>query len=372
MIRLTNLTRRFGDVTAVSGVDLDIAGDDFLVLLGPSGCGKTTLLRLIAGLLEPTEGLIVLGDRDITRLPPRERDLAMVFQSYALYPHLTVERNLGFGLGVRRTPRADVRRRVHDVAALLDLHALLGRRPKELSGGQRQRVALGRAIVREPKAFLMDEPLSNLDAKLRASTRTELIKLHARLATTFVYVTHDQIDAMTMATRVAVMNAGQIEQVGTPVQIYDEPATVFVAGFMGAPPMNLLDAQLRTDDRGLLGVHAPDVHVSLWPGADPPRDVVLGVRPEHLRPVPADHPGPVLRGRVDVVENLGSEEVAGCLMGTQRLAVRGPRPLGLRPGDDVTVSADPASFHLFDRTSRRRLTWLPERPRALAGADHRA
>jgi multiple sugar transport system ATP-binding protein len=379
MIRLTNLTKRYGEVTAVSGVDLDIAGDDFLVLLGPSGCGKTTLLRLIAGLLEPTEGTVVVGDRDITRLPPRERDLAMVFQSYALYPHLSVERNLGFGLGVRRTPRAEVRRRVHDVAALLDLHALLGRRPKELSGGQRQRVALGRAIVREPKAFLMDEPLSNLDAKLRASTRTELIKLHARLATTFVYVTHDQVDAMTMATRVAVMNAGRIEQVGTPVQIYDEPATVFVAGFMGAPPMNLLDAELRSDERGLLGVHAPDVSVPLWPGAEPPRDIVLGVRPEHLRPVAADHPGPVLRARVEVVENLGSEEVADCLVGSARLAVRGPRPLGLRPGDGVTVSAEPASFHLFDRTSGRRLTWLPDQTaagvpagtrdgRALAGA----
>jgi multiple sugar transport system ATP-binding protein len=364
-LRLVGLTRRYGDVTAVDAVDLDVAPDDFLVLLGPSGCGKTTLLRLIAGLVEPSAGRILLDGRDLTGLPARERDLAMVFQSYALYPHLSVERNLGFGLGLRRVPKAAVRARVREVAGQLDLDRLLARRPRELSGGQRQRVALGRAIVREPRAFLMDEPLSNLDAKLRAATRTELTALHARLGTTFVYVTHDQVDAMTMATRVAVMDAGRVEQVGSPAEIYDEPATVFVAGFMGAPPMNLLDAALGTED-GVLTVRAPGVHVPLWPGEEPASDVVLGVRPEHLRPAPADHTGPVLHGRVVTLENLGSEEVAGLRVGDARVALRGPRPLGLHPGDDVALCADAPRFHLFDRATGRRLVWAPAGSPALS------
>ena len=245
-IQLDGLTKYFGKVTAVDGVSLDIGDGDFMVLLGPSGCGKSTLLRMIAGLAEPGGGRILVDGRDVTHTPPRDRNLAMVFQSYALYPHLSVERNITFPLRARRLPRAQAREKLHEVATVLDLTELLGRKPRELSGGQRQRVALGRALVRDPGAFLMDEPLSNLDAKLRTATRAGLSALHRRLGSTFVYVTHDQVEAMTMATRIAVLNAGRLEQVGTPAQVYDEPASVFVAGFLGSPAMNLLDATVET------------------------------------------------------------------------------------------------------------------------------
>ncbi|MEV4648522.1 ABC transporter ATP-binding protein [Saccharopolyspora sp. NPDC049357] len=362
-IQLQGVSRRFGETAAVSDVSLETDRNEFLVLLGPSGCGKTTLLRMIAGLLPPSEGRILVDGKDVTALPPRERDLAMVFQNYALYPHLTVDRNLGFGLSVRRIPKEELRRRVNEVAELLDLGPLLRRRPKELSGGQRQRVALGRAMVRDPKAFLMDEPLSNLDAKLRSSTRTRLISLHRRLDTTFVYVTHDQIDAMTMATKVAVLNGGRIEQLGTPVEIYDEPASAFVAGFMGAPPMNLIPAELGTDADARLVLRAPGVEIPLprTAGRDPGvREVLLGIRPEHLTPVAADHTGPALRGRVDIVENLGSEEIADCEIGDLRVSVRGARPIGLNPGDTATLAVRPDLVHLFSRQSGRRLEWLPE------------
>ena len=362
-IELDGVARHFGDTTAVADVSLATERNDFLVLLGPSGCGKTTLLRMIAGLLPPSRGRILVDGRDVTALPPRERDLAMVFQNYALYPHLTVERNLGFGLSVRKIRKPEIQRRVGEVAELLDLSHLLRRRPKQLSGGQRQRVALGRAMVREPKAFLMDEPLSNLDSKLRSGTRTRLISLHCRLDTTFVYVTHDQVDAMTMATKVAVLNEGRVEQFGTPVDIYDEPATAFVAGFMGAPPMNLLPAELGTGDDGRFVVRARGVEIPLphRSGADPGvADVLLGVRPEHLVPVPADHPEPGLRAGVDIVENLGNEEIAECEIDGTRVCVRGARPIRLAPGDHTTLAVRPEHVHLFARQSGRRLAWEPE------------
>jgi multiple sugar transport system ATP-binding protein len=358
-IELDGIVRRFGDTTAVAEVSLATERNDFLVLLGPSGCGKTTLLRMIAGLLEPSEGRILVDGRDVTSLPPRERDLAMVFQNYALYPHLTVAKNLGFGLSVRKTGKTELQRRVAEVAELLDLGHLLGRRPKELSGGQRQRVALGRAMVREPRAFLMDEPLSNLDAKLRASTRTRLISLHRRLDTTFVYVTHDQIDAMTMATKVAVLNEGRVEQFGSPVEIYDSPATAFVAGFMGSPPMNLLPAELGTRDDGddRLVLRAPGLEIPMPHRGDPgTSEVLVGIRPEHLVPEGTGE----LRARVDIVENLGSEEVAECDLGDQRVAVRGPRPLGLTAGTPTALSVRPEHVHLFARQSGRRLAWEPD------------
>ena len=362
-IALDGITRRFGDTVAVDDVTLTTERNDFLVLLGPSGCGKTTLLRMIAGLLPPSEGRILVDGRDVTTVPPRERDLAMVFQNYALYPHLNVERNLGFGLSVRRIGKEEIGRRVGEVAELLDLVPLLRRRPKELSGGQRQRVALGRAMVREPRAFLMDEPLSNLDAKLRASTRTRLISLHRRLDTTFVHVTHDQVDAMTMATRVAVLDQGRVEQFGSPVEIYDEPATAFVAGFMGAPPMNLVPAELGTGADDRLVLRGPGLEIGLphRGGAEPGvREVLLGVRPEHLTPVAGEHTGPALRARVDIVENLGNEEIAECEVGGTRVSVRGPRPIGLTPGGRTTLAVRPEHVHLFARRSGRRLAWEPE------------
>ncbi|MBB5139187.1 multiple sugar transport system ATP-binding protein [Thermocatellispora tengchongensis] len=357
-IRLQRLTRRFGSVTAVDAVSLDVADGEFLVLLGPSGCGKSTLLRMIAGLLAPTEGRVLLGDADITDVPPRRRDLAMVFQSYALYPHLSVARNIGFPLRARGWSRAAIREKVAEVAAALDLTELLDRRPRELSGGQRQRVALGRALVRDPGAFLMDEPLSNLDAALRAGTRAEISALHKRLGATVVYVTHDQVEAMTMATRIALLDKGRLEQVGTPAEVYDEPASVFVARFLGSPAMNLIDATVAATAAGL-AARAREVELPLGIDAETPeRPVVLGVRPEHLAIAGQGAEGGI-RAVVEAVENLGSEEVAHCRAGEARVSVRGPRPLGLRDGDRVRLTARPEHLHLFDADSGRRLAWRP-------------
>ena len=355
-IEIQGLTRRFGDVTAVDAVDLDVPDGDFLVLLGPSGCGKSTLLRMIAGLTPPSAGRILLDGVDITGTPPRERNLAMVFQSYALYPHLTVARNIGFPLRARHRPRAEIDARVATVTRVLGLAELLHRRPRALSGGQRQRVALARALVRDPGVCLLDEPLSNLDATLRTATRAELTELHQRLGSTFVHVTHDQVEAMTMATRIAVLNGGRIEQIGTPAQVYDEPASMFVAGFLGSPAMGLIPARIE-DVGGGLHARADGVDVPLGiggPAAD--RDVVLGIRAEHLSLAPG---AAVLNGVVRLVENLGSEEVAHCLVGSARIPVRGPRPLGVAAGDAVTLTAVPGSAHLFDPTSGRRLVWQP-------------
>ncbi len=361
-IRFERLGKRYGDVDAVKDLTLDIGAEDFLVLLGPSGCGKTTALRMLAGLLPPTTGRITVAGQDITHVPAKRRDVAMVFQNYALYPHLTVAKNIAFPLTLRRLPRAEIQSRVREAADMLQLGELLERRPKELSGGQRQRVALGRAIVRRPAAFLMDEPLSNLDAKLRTATRVELTELHRRLATTFVYVTHDQVEAMTMATRIAIMNEGVLEQVGTPSEVYDEPASAFVAGFIGAPPMNLLPGMVGSDD-GAMTVSGPGYRGVLFEGRDAPRAVLVGVRPEHLAPVPSEVPGEAATGgirmqaEVVAVENLGSEEIALCRVGGRQVAVRGPRPLAMRPGDAVELHAPATSIRLFDATSGRRLVW---------------
>ncbi|MCK9902892.1 ABC transporter [Parafrankia colletiae] len=378
-IELDGLTRKYGDVVAVDGIDLDIADGEFLVLLGPSGCGKSTLLRLVAGLIPPTGGRVLLDGEDITHAAPARRDLAMVFQSYALYPHLTVARNIGFPLRAARLPRAQVRRRVAEVADLLELGALLDRRPRELSGGQRQRVAVGRAIIRDPRAFLMDEPLSNLDARLRQSTRAQFRTLHERLGTTVLYVTHDQVEALSLATRIAMLDGGRLEQVGTPTEIFDQPASVFVAGFLGSPPMNLLPARLENLD-GRVRVRADGIEADLRPGEPDgsvegveARDVVFGVRPEHLRLT--DGTGragtPVLRGVVRAVENLGAEEVAQCAVGGETVQFRGARPLGLAPGQPVQLATAPDHIHLFDRGSGRRLVWRPH-PARTAPATPRA
>ena len=265
-----NVTKRFGDVVAVNDMDIFVEDKEFLVLVGPSGCGKTTALRLLAGLEEITEGTILIEDRVVNDIAPKDRDIAMVFQSYALYPHMTVFNNMAFGLRLRKTPKQEIKTRVEEAAEILGIEALLDRKPRQLSGGQRQRVAVGRAIVREPKVFLFDEPLSNLDAKLRVQTRAEISKLHQRLQTTFIYVTHDQVEAMTMATRIAVIKDGILHQVDTPQNLYDHPSNVFVAGFIGSPAMNFFNARLdRADggliiDAGVFQVPIPDDKVDLY------------------------------------------------------------------------------------------------------------
>jgi multiple sugar transport system ATP-binding protein len=368
-IVLDRVRRQFGATTALDDISLEIPDGEFLVLLGPSGCGKSTLLRLIAGLLGPTSGKVVIDGRDVTSLAPGARDIAMVFQSYALYPHLSVRRNLGFGLRVRHRSKDEIATKVDAVAEQLQLQALLERKPRELSGGQRQRVALGRAMVRDPKAFLMDEPLSNLDAQLRTATRLELADLHRRLGTTFVYVTHDQVEAMTMATRIAVLNGGRLEQIGTPAEVYDQPATTFVASFLGAPPMNLIPAHTRTaGDK--VRVVAPGMDIEMFDGDAGERDVLLGIRPEHLTAAPGPLDAASLSGVVTALENLGSEEVAFCNVGGVQVAVRGSRPLGLSPGDGVELHAPRARCYLFDPESTRRLVWV-DSPTADGGVDIR-
>lgn len=366
---LDAVTKRFGGTDAVSAVTLDIADGEFLVLLGPSGCGKSTLLRLIAGLEEPTTGRILLDDNDITDEPPQRRDLAMVFQSYALYPHLTVAKNIGFPLRSRRQPRARIVSRVAEVAATLELSELLDRRPAALSGGQRQRVALARAMVRDPGAFLMDEPLSNLDAKLRSATRAELIALHRRLGTTFVYVTHDQVEAMTMASRIALLNGGQVEQVGTPEELYDRPRSTFVAGFLGAPPMNLFPARvvLSLDGLRLLadGVDAT-LGIRMAAAEDDDTAVIAGIRPERLR---IAHDATAIRGEVTMVENLGSEELLHVRVGDTTLCARAPRPCGTHIGDVIGFRVDSADIHLFDPESGLRLSWRQPEPEPAPDAE---
>ncbi|MFC9895361.1 ABC transporter ATP-binding protein [Nocardia sp. NPDC127579] len=354
-LHIDAVSKTYGTEFAVREVSLDIADGEFLVLLGPSGCGKSTLLRMIAGLEQPSAGRIRLDGTDITDSAPQSRNLAMVFQSYALYPHLTVAENIGFPLRARRQPRARIAARVTEVARTLELSALLGRRPAALSGGQRQRVALARAMVRDPGAFLMDEPLSNLDAKLRSATRAELVALHRRLGATFLYVTHDQVEAMTMATRIALLDAGRVQQVGTPEELYDRPRTAFVAGFLGAPPMNLFPAVVSSRDGGLR-VLSEGVDLALDITADSGEDtaVLAGIRPEHLRP---DRTAGAVRGLVRMVENLGSEELVHLDCGSNTLCARLPRPAGLRVGDTAAFGVDPDHLHLFHPESGLRLTW---------------
>ena len=358
-IVLDGISKSFGHSVALDRVSLEVADGDLLVLLGPSGCGKSTLLRIIAGLVESDAGRVIIDGRDMTGTPPRHRDVAMVFQSYALYPHLSVRRNLGFGLRARRRPRAEIDEKVVTTARRLGLDGLLDRRPRELSGGQRQRVAVGRAMVRDPAVFLMDEPLSNLDAQLRTATRVELAALHRSLDATFVYVTHDQVEAMTMATRVAVLNQGRLEQVGTPAQIYDEPASVFVAGFIGAPPMNLLPAT-AVGQHGQVRLRGPGIEATLWEGTLADQPVLAGLRPERLRPGrPA--PGDVgVTMSVTAVENLGGEEIAIGEIGEHRVCFRGERPLAVEVGQEVQLRCPVGDLRLFDPASGRRLRWVAD------------
>lgn len=355
-VRLEHVFKRFGNVEAVSDVNLDIADQEFLVLLGPSGCGKTTTLRMVAGLEELSEGAIFIGDREVSQVAPKDRDIAMVFQNYALYPHMTVYENMAFGLKLRKVPRAEIDRLVKEAAEILGLGALLTRKPKELSGGQRQRVALGRAIVRNPKAFLMDEPLSNLDAKLRTQTRVELKRLHQRLGATILYVTHDQTEAMTMGTRIVVMRDGVVQQVDTPDGIYNRPANMFVATFVGTPAMNLLNGDLsQSGDDLTLSVAGQRITLParLKKGAQTLADrrLTIGIRPEdvHLTKEFVDsHPKTQLKATVRVVEPMGHEKMVYLGLGDDTVIGRAPNNWDGDLGDEVTLALDETRMHAFD------------------------
>lgn len=366
-IEIVGLTQQFKDHRAVDNIDLTIEDGDFVVLLGPSGCGKTTLLRMIAGLLAPTSGQILIDGQDVTHLPAKKRNLAMVFQSYALYPHLSVEKNLAFPLNVLKVSKEEKRERVLGAARALGLESLLHRKPRELSGGQRQRVAVGRALVREPSAYLMDEPLSNLDAKLRTNTRQELSELHDRLSATFVYVTHDQVEAMTMATKIVILNGGRIEQIGTPEQVYDAPASIFVAGFVGSPPMNLLDGSLSTRD-GHVQATALGTTSRLWPGTCPEHKVTIGFRAEHLRLEEAETGAVRIDGVIHQIENLGGEQVAYIKVGDHTVVAKCGREVTLERGERFTAGVRAANVHLFDQATGRRMEWVEEPAPALADA----
>jgi sn-glycerol 3-phosphate transport system ATP-binding protein len=358
-ISLSNVKKSYGDNEVIHGVSVDIADGEFVVIVGPSGCGKSTLLRMIAGLEVITEGEIAIGGRVVNRLEPKDRDIAMVFQNYALYPHMTVYDNMAYGLKIAGKPKAEIERRVGEAAQILELQDLLQRRPRQLSGGQRQRVAMGRAIVRQPAAFLFDEPLSNLDAKLRVQMRLEIKRLQRRLGTTSVYVTHDQVEAMTMADRLIVMNAGHAEQVDTPMAVYRRPASLFVAGFIGSPAMNFLAAEITADgaSAALPGggrLQLPAGGLSRLAG----RQVTLGVRPEHLHP--AGDGAATFRAEVQLVETLGADTLAhGTLAGNgESLTVRLPGSAKLSEGQSLTLAADPGELHFFDAESGQRLADL--------------
>ena len=357
-VRLRNLTKYFGKVKAVERLTLDINDKEFLVLVGPSGCGKTTALRMIAGLEEATEGEIYIEDRLVNDVSPKDRDIAMVFQNYALYPHMTVYDNMAFGLKLRKFPRAEIRRRVHEAAQMLGLMGLLTRRPKELSGGERQRVALGRAIVREPKVFLMDEPLSNLDAKLRVQTRAELIKLHRRLGITTIYVTHDQVEAMTMGDRIAVLKDGVMHQVDTPMELYNRPANLFVASFIGSPGMNFIPGTIVPSDGGYV-IDAGDFKL-LLPESHAQRarrkegaNVIFGIRPDDIYdrslPTPvAATPDNSARLMVDVTEPMGASVYAYLTSGRHTLIADLDGETSAKDGQALDVIFDMEKTHIFD------------------------
>ena len=353
-VTLQSVSKRFGETPVVRDVSLEIVDKEFLVFVGPSGCGKTTTLRMIAGLETITDGKIFIGDRLVNDLGPKDRDIAMVFQNYALYPHMNVYDNMAFALQMRKAPKSEIEARVKEAAEILGLGALLKRKPKELSGGQRQRVALGRAIVRHPAVFLMDEPLSNLDAKLRVQTRGEIVKLHQRVATTAIYVTHDQVEAMTMGHRIVVMKDGDVQQVGTPKQIYDTPANLFVAGFMGSPSMSFLDCRLVSDGDALyakapsFSVRIPDERRAVLAAARD-QNVTLGLRPEDfsLQANGSD----VIPAIVDVVEPLGSEHVVYLSSEGQALIARAPADAVIAMGDRIGLGVNTRRMHLFDPQS---------------------
>ncbi|HOQ67764.1 MAG TPA: sn-glycerol-3-phosphate ABC transporter ATP-binding protein UgpC [Candidatus Atribacteria bacterium] len=355
---LKSVVKRFGEVVAVNNVDLDIQDEEFMVLVGPSGCGKTTTLRCIAGLEEVDEGEIYIGDALVNDVPPKDRDIAMVFQNYALYPHMDVYNNMAFGLKLRKFPKDEIDRRVKEAADILGIHELLDRKPKQLSGGQRQRVAVGRAIVRHPKVFLFDEPLSNLDAKLRVQMRAELSKLHERLKTTMIYVTHDQIEAMTMGDRIVVMRDGLVQQVGTPLELYNKPLNKFVAGFIGTPSMNFLDVVVKKEgdvlylDGESFKIKLPaEIRSALEPYVN--KEVTLGIRPQDIYDYSfsqdmAEIDGNVIDTTVDIVEPLGSEQTLYLITGPHTFIAQLDMRTHVSVGEELKVVVDVSKMHLFD------------------------
>ncbi|MEZ0239683.1 MAG: ABC transporter ATP-binding protein [Chloroflexota bacterium] len=372
-VTFDHVNKVYGDFHAVHDLNLEIGDGEFMVLVGPSGCGKTTSLRMIAGLEEITDGELRIGDRVVNDVPPKDRDIAMVFQSYALYPHMTVRDNLAFGLKLRKVPKPEIERRVKEAAETIQLQNLLDRKPKELSGGQRQRVALGRAIVREPAVFLMDEPLSNLDAKLRVQTRAEIARLHQRLKTTVVYVTHDQVEAMTMGSRIAVMSEGLLQQVGTPQTLYDTPINRFVAGFIGSPSMNFVD--VTVDGDRLVGpsdwsIPIPPQHRG---SSSSGRKLVVGFRPEHLEVGQAGSDSGGFQARADVVEYLGNEELLHVSAAGQDIVAIVGSEHRVRPGDIVDLVIPLSKVHLFDSETQGSLAaGAAAVPPPSTGADHAA
>ena len=360
-ILLKELVKVFDGTPAVRGIDLDIAHNEFVVLVGPSGCGKSTTLRMIAGLEEVTDGEIFIGERRVNDVPPKDRDIAMVFQNYALYPHMTVYDNMSFGLRLRRTSKKEIRRRVTQAADILNIADLLDRRPRQLSGGQRQRVAMGRAIVRDPQVFLFDEPLSNLDAKLRVQMRTEIKRIHDRVRTTIVYVTHDQVEAMTLADRIVVMNAGRIEQVGTPQKMYEAPATRFVAGFIGSPAMNFVPCEVVADG-GELGVRMGDALTLQVPAdrrtryrAAVGRKMLFGIRPEHISERKAHTAASQIdfSAAVEVLEPMGMDTMVYFTVGGEAVCARAAPRAVSEPGLDMAFTVDMSNMHLIDPATDR-------------------
>jgi len=354
-VAIRDVRKAFGTTAVIHGVDISILDGEFVVLVGPSGCGKSTLLRMIAGLENITGGEIAIGERVVNNVPPKERDIAMVFQNYALYPHMTVADNMAFSMKLRKAPKEEIDARVTRAAEILGLNTLLERYPRQLSGGQRQRVAMGRAIVRDPQVFLFDEPLSNLDAKLRVQMRTEIKELHQRLKTTTVYVTHDQIEAMTMADKIVVMHDGIVEQIGAPLDLYDKPANVFVAGFIGSPAMNFLKGKLSINGTGtFVGPQGVRLPIGNPPAEANGTEVIYGIRPEHFT-LAGDGSGDGAEAEIIVIEPTGSEtQVFANLGGEEVVAVFRERHQ-FKPGEKIRLRPDPQYVHLFDATTGKRL-----------------
>jgi multiple sugar transport system ATP-binding protein len=340
-LRIKNLTKSFGNVKVINGISFEVSEGEFCILLGPSGCGKTTILRLIAGLEEQDEGEIYIDEREVSNLPPRQRDVTMVFQSYALYPHMSVYENIAFPLRMRKERKEEIDKRVRDTAGLLGIGELLKRKPKELSGGQRQRVAIGRALVRNPRLFLFDEPLSNLDAKLRASMRVELAKLHQKLKATMVYVTHDQVEAMTLGEKIIIIDKGVIQQIGSPRDVYERPSNIFVATFIGIPQINLLEGRINNNifESGEISI---DLSHYRFSGDYTGRPITMGIRPESLRP----EEGP-LQGRLELIEHLGPETIIHVRVGDKRLIAKAPPDYKVNAGEPISLSIGERGVHFF-------------------------